>query len=50
MLNEEKIRLMTKLALYEEKNGKKALSANMPAPETAGCGRRPIRCPGQKWR
>ena len=28
MLNEEKIRLMTKLALYEEKNGKKALSAN----------------------
>ncbi|MDE7157898.1 MAG: hypothetical protein K2O02_08180 [Lachnospiraceae bacterium] len=28
MLNEEKIRLMTKLALYEGKNGKKALSAN----------------------
>ncbi|MCI8669032.1 MAG: hypothetical protein HFI34_05870 [Lachnospiraceae bacterium] len=28
MLNEEKIRLMTKLALYEEKKGKKALSAN----------------------
>ncbi len=28
MLNEEKIRLMTKLALYEEKNGKKALSSN----------------------
>lgn len=28
MLNEEKVRLMTKLALYEEKNGKKALSSN----------------------